>query len=122
MARPFPETNLRKTELSAPRAEPPARPLVPGVRVGAALLADLSVPWVIRVVSLLGPAMGINMAHREAVRAIQDKPKAKVSSISRKDTEMKAAKSIVLRGAKEQLFLLALAAVSLFGVGSAIAF
>jgi hypothetical protein len=62
------------------------------------------------------------MAHREAVTAIQDKPKVKPSSISRKDTEMKAAKSIVLRGAKEQLFFLALAAVSLFGVGAAIAF
>jgi hypothetical protein len=64
--------------------------------------------------------MGINMAHREAVTAIQDKPKA--SNLSRKDTEMKAAKSIVLRGAKEQLFFLALATVSLFGAGSTIAF
>jgi hypothetical protein len=62
------------------------------------------------------------MAHREAVTAIQDKPKVMASNLSRKDTEMKAAKSIVLRGAKEQLFLLALAAVSLFGVGSTIAF
>ena len=35
---------------------------------------------------------------------------------------MKAAKSIVLRGAREQLFFLALAAISLFGVGSTIAF
>jgi hypothetical protein len=66
--------------------------------------------------------MGINMAHREAVTAIPDKPKAKVSSISRKDTEMKAAQSIVLRAAREQLFFFALAAISLFGVESAIAF
>ena len=35
---------------------------------------------------------------------------------------MKAAKSIVLWGAREQLFCLALAAISLFGVESAIAF
>ena len=35
---------------------------------------------------------------------------------------MKPAQSIVLRAAKEQLFFFALAAVSLFGVGSAIAF
>jgi hypothetical protein len=66
--------------------------------------------------------MGINMAHREAVTAIQDKPEVKPSSISRKDTEMKAAKSIISRGARQQLFCLALAAVSLFGVGSTIAF
>jgi hypothetical protein len=66
--------------------------------------------------------MGINMAHREAVTVIQDKAKVMASNLSRKDTEMKAAKSIVLRGAKEQLFLLALAAVSLFGIGSTIAF
>jgi hypothetical protein len=54
--------------------------------------------------------------------AIPDKPKVKVSSISRKDTEMKAAQSIVLRAAREQLFFFALAAISLFGVESAIAF
>ena len=39
-------------------------------------------------------------SQRLVVMAIQDKPKVKASSISRKDTEMKAAKSIVLRGAR----------------------
>ena len=61
-------------------------------------------------------------SQRLVVTAIPDKPKAMASSISRKDTEMKAAKSIVLWGAREQLFCLALAAISLFGVESAIAF
>src|SRR4030095_10188329 len=42
--------------------------------------------------------------------------------VLREGTEMKTKRSIVLRGAKEQLFFLALAAVSLFGVGAAIAF
>ena len=37
MARAFPEAILRKTELSAPRAGPPAHPLVPRIRVAAAL-------------------------------------------------------------------------------------
>jgi hypothetical protein len=53
--------------------------------------------------------------------AIQGKPKVMASSISRKDTEMKEAKTIVLRRAREQLFFLAVAAVSLVGVGSTIA-
>ena len=61
-------------------------------------------------------------SQRLVVMAIPDKPKVRASSISRKDTEMKAAQSIVLRAAKEQLFFFALAAISLFGVGSAIAF
>jgi hypothetical protein len=61
------------------------------------------------------------MAHREAVRAIPDKPKVKVSSISRKETEMKAAKSVVLRRARQQLCFLAVAVVYLLGVGSTIA-
>jgi hypothetical protein len=54
--------------------------------------------------------------------ATPDKPKVMASSVSRKDTEMKAAQSIVLRAAREQLFFFALAAISLFGVESAIAF
>ena len=61
-------------------------------------------------------------SQRLVVMAILDKPKVRASSISRKDTEMKPAQSIVLRAAKEQLFFFALAAVSLLGVGSAIAF
>jgi hypothetical protein len=54
--------------------------------------------------------------------ATPDKPKVMASSVSRKDTEMKAAQSIVLRAVREQLFFFALAAISLFGVESAIAF
>jgi len=53
--------------------------------------------------------------------AIQGKPKVMASSISRKDTEMKEAKPIVLRRARERLFFLAVAAVSLVGVRSPIA-
>lgn len=54
--------------------------------------------------------------------AIPDKPKVMASSIPGKDMEMKAGTSIVLRRAREQLFFLSLAAVSLLGVGSTIAF
>ena len=43
-------------------------------------------------------------SQRLVVMAILDKPKVRASSISRKDTEMKPAQSIVLRAAKEQLF------------------
>jgi hypothetical protein len=57
---------------------------------------------------------------RLAVMAIPDKPKVMSSNIWRKDTKMKAAKSIALR-AREQLLSYALAAVYLFGAGSAIA-
>ena len=51
------------------------------------------------------------------------KAKVRVSNRYGKDAELKAAiNSIVWRRAREQLCFLALAAVSLFGVGSAIAF
>jgi hypothetical protein len=55
--------------------------------------------------------------------AIQDKLKALTSSRQRKDMELKSTlNSIVLRRAREQLCFLALAAVSLVGLGSTIAF
>ena len=61
-------------------------------------------------------------SQRLVVMAIQDKPKVKASSISRKDAELKVAlNSIVLWRTREQLCFLTLAAVSLFGVGSTIA-
>ena len=58
---------------------------------------------------------------RLGVTAILDKPKVIASSISRKVRKMKRAQSIFLRAATELLFFFALAAVSLFGVESAIA-
>jgi hypothetical protein len=62
-------------------------------------------------------------SQRLAVMAIQGMAKVRVSNRYGKDAELKAAiNSIVLRRAREQLCFLALAAVSLFGVGSAIAF
>jgi hypothetical protein len=56
------------------------------------------------------------------VTATQDKAKATASSLARRNTEMKTKRPIVLRVAGEQLVYLALAVVSLFGVGSTIAF
>jgi hypothetical protein len=55
--------------------------------------------------------------------AIPDKPRVMASSCWRKETELKPAlNSIVLRRIREQLCFVALATVSLLGVGSAIAF